>query len=99
MFYQDLFNIQGYQDFIGCRIHIIDSNCFHSLVFGVPSHICRMYTNCRKNHATSDAAIQARAAQDQIVSNKEYVHQQLKKGKSNVQYASHQHVMELLLHI
>ena len=32
--------------------------------------------NCR-NHAMSDAAIQARAKQDQIESNKEYVHQQL----------------------
>ena len=30
-----------------------------------------------RNHAMSDAAIQARAKQDQIESNKEYVHQQL----------------------
>ena len=36
-----------------------------------------MCTNCRKNHAMSDAAIQARAKQDEIESNKEYVRQQL----------------------
>ena len=36
-----------------------------------------MCTNCRKNHAISDAAIQARAKQDQIESNKDYVCQQL----------------------
>jgi len=33
----------------------------------------------RKNHAMSDGAIQARAAQDYIVPNKEYVCEQLKK--------------------
>ena len=33
--------------------------------------------NCRKNHAMSDADIQARAKQDQIESNKEHVRQQL----------------------
>ena len=47
----------------------------------------------------TDAATQARADQDQIVSNKEYVREQRQKWKSNVRYASRQHVMELLLHV
>ena len=76
-FYRDLFNIQGYQDFIVFAvIYVIDSNCSHSVVYH------RMCTNCRKNHAMSDAAIQARAAQDQIVSNKEYVRKQLKNERA-----------------
>jgi len=68
-FYQDLFNIQGYQDFINCN-----DRCYRQLLFshcGIPSDVCKTCTNCRKNHAMSDAAIQARAKQDQIESNKE----------------------------
>ena len=78
-FYQDLFNIQGYQDLIGSDI------CYRQLLYthcGIPSNGCGMCTNCRKNHAMSDAAIQARAAQDQIVSNKEYVRKQLKNERA-----------------
>ena len=74
-FYRDLFNIQGYQDFINCN-----DQCYRKLLFlhcGIPSDDCQMCTNCRTNHAMSDAAIQARAKQDQIESNKEYVRQQL----------------------
>ena len=74
-FYQDLFNIQSYQDFINCN-----NQCYRKLLFlrcGIPSEDCKMCTNCRKNHAMSDAAIQARAKQDEIESNKEYVRQQL----------------------
>ena len=40
-------------------------------------NVCKTCTNCRKNHALSGAAIQARAKQDQKESNKDYVHQQL----------------------
>ena len=74
-FYRDLFNIQGYQDFIICN-----NQCYRQLLFshcGIQSEVCEACTNCRKNHAMSDAAIQARAKQDQIESNKEYVRQQL----------------------
>ena len=46
----------------------------------------------------SDAAIQARAAQDKIVLNKEYVNN-WQKWESNVRYESCQHVMELSLHV
>ena len=78
-FYRDLFNIQGYQDFINCN-----DQCYRKLLFsrcGIPSKDCKMCTNCRKNHAMSDAAIQARAKQDEIESNKEYIRQQLTKMK------------------
>ena len=71
-FYWDLFNIQGYQDFINCN-----DQCYWQLLFshwGIPSGVCKTCTN-RKNHAMSDAAIQAWAEQDQIESNKEYVPQ------------------------
>jgi len=72
-FYRDLFNIQGYQDFI------INNQCdsYYSYTVEYHTDVCKMCTNCRKNHAMSDAAIQARANQDQIESNKEYVRQQL----------------------
>ena len=63
-FYQDLFNIQSYQDFINCN-----NQCYRKLLFshcGIPSDVCETCTNCRKNHAMSDAAIQARAKQDKI---------------------------------
>ena len=69
-FYQDLFNIQGYQDLINCN-----NQCYRQLLFshcGIPSDICKMR---RMNHAISDAVIQTRAAQDQIVSNKEHVYE------------------------
>ena len=77
-FYRNLFNIQGYQDFINCN-----DQCYRRLLLilfshcGIPSDVCKTCTTCRKNHAMSDAAIQARAKQDQIESNKEYVCQQL----------------------
>ena len=96
-FYRDLFSIQGYQDFINCN-----DRCYRKLLFlrcGIPSEDCKMCTNCRKNHAMSDAAIQARAKQDEIESNKEYVRQQLTKMKDYCQYVSCQHVMELSLHV
>ena len=48
--------------------------------YGIPSDVCKTCTNCRKN-AMSDTAIQARAKQDQIESNKEYVREQLTKMK------------------
>ena len=88
-FYRDLFNVQGYQDFINC-----DNQCYRQLLLlhcEITSDICKMCTNYRKNHAMSDAAIQARAAQDHIVSNKEYVREQLKRMST---HASHQHVMD-----
>ena len=47
----------------------------------------------------SDAAIQARAKQDQIESNKEYVRQQLIIMKEQCVYVIGQHAMELLLHV
>ena len=74
-FYRDLFNIQGYQDFIICNV----LQCYRQLLFshcGIPSDVCKTCNNCR-NHAMSDVAIQARAKQDLIESNKEYVRQQL----------------------
>ena len=78
-FYQDLFNIQGYQYFIGCS-----DICYQQLLFthcGIPLKVYRMCTNSRKNHAMSDAAIQARAAQDQIGSNLKCARDQLTKMK------------------
>ena len=80
-FYLDLFNIYGYQNFVNNS-----DICYRQLLFthcGISSNVCRMCTNCRKNHAMSDAAIQARAAQDEIVSNKEYVREQLRKLGKN----------------
>ena len=74
-FYRDLFNIQGYQDFVHCN-----DRCYRQLLFShyrIPSDVCKICTNCINNHAMSDGAMQARAKQDQIESNKEYVHQQL----------------------
>ena len=49
----------------------------------------------------SDVAIKARAKQDQIESNKEYVRETIDKNdrESNVLYVTSQHVMELLLHV
>ena len=76
-FCRDLFNIQGYQEFVNCN-----NRCYQQLSFShckIPSDFCKTCTNCIENHAMSDAAMQARAKQDQIDSNKEYVCQQFIK--------------------
>ena len=84
----DIQIIQPWNSYIEiCSIYKVINNDFinyRQLLFlhcGIPSDVCKTCTNCRKNHAMSDAAIQARAKQDEIESNKEYVRQQLTKMK------------------
>ena len=54
-FYQDLFNIQSYQDFINCN-----DQCYRKLLFshcGIPPDVCETCINCRKNHAMLDVYV------------------------------------------
>jgi len=92
-FYQDLFNIQGYiKTFMNFNDHATVSYYSHA----------EYHPTFVKHAPTVERTMQcqmARAKQDQIESNKEYVCKQLTKMKEQVWYVSGQHAMELLLHV